>query len=156
MAIFNSYVKLPEGTYHYLLDFFARLSENLRQWIQKPLQGRTRQLRAEEWKYIYILLFLSIHILLVAWTVDQHIPASRFWNVQCSELLPCICCFIGNAHTHTDGRSGFTWAWVKLLHNLPHEVAFSASSVLVLLLQPFLATSHAIPRERLPCWFGLL
>ena len=50
--------------------------------------------------YIYILLFLSIHILLVAWTVDQHIPASRFWNVQCSELLPCICCFIGNAHTH--------------------------------------------------------
>ena len=103
MAIFNSYVKLPEGTYHYLLVlFFARLSENLRQWIQKPLQGGTRQLRAEEWKYIYILLFLSIHILLVAWTVDQHIPASRFWNAQCSELLPCICCFIGNAHTQMD------------------------------------------------------
>ena len=35
--------------------------------------------------------------------------------------------------------------------DLPHEVAFSASSVLVLLLQPFSATSHAIPRERLPC-----
>lgn len=41
-------------------------------------------------------------MLLVAWTIDQHIPASRFWNVQCSELLPCICCFIGNAHTQMD------------------------------------------------------
>ena len=115
MAIFNSYVKLPEGIYHYLLVFFVRLSENLRQWIQKPLQGRTRQLRAEEWKK-YIYTFISIYPYVVGclnyWpthTSIQVLECTVFWVITLHLLLH-------RKRTHTDGRSGFTWAWVKLFH----------------------------------------